>query len=149
MGLHLQDEVQFVASLGSIKANCMKLKKATIHQRYQQVLSVEPVWPLVPQMRSPCACAACLLSTPQALSFGSVIDDLESLACLVKCAKPGHQSNSKREMRRCGGATAEVCFGVMSTLLSEDVGDTSAGPYWSVQDPVQATGGQRAGRLCC
>ena len=75
MGLHLQDEVQFVASLGSIKANCMKLKKATIHQRYQQVLSVEPVWPLVPQMRSPCACAACLLSTPQALSFGGVIDN--------------------------------------------------------------------------
>ena len=72
MGLPLQDEVQFVASLGSIKADCMKTKKAAFDQKYQQVLSVKPLRPLVPRMQPPCACAACLLSTPQKLTFGSV-----------------------------------------------------------------------------
>ena len=60
MGLPLQDEVQFVASLGSIKADCMKFKKAPLYQRYQQVMSFQPLWPLVPHMRAPCASAACL-----------------------------------------------------------------------------------------
>ena len=60
MGLRLQDEVQFVASLGSIKANCTKFKKATFHQRYQQVMSFRPQWPLVPQMQPPFASTVCL-----------------------------------------------------------------------------------------
>ena len=53
--------MQFVASLGSIKGNCMKLKEATFHRKYQQVMFFQPLWPLVPQMLPPCASAACLL----------------------------------------------------------------------------------------
>ena len=52
--MRLQDEVQFVASLGSIKAACMKSKKTAFHQRYQQVMILKrPPRPL--EMQPPCA----------------------------------------------------------------------------------------------
>ena len=89
MGLRLQDEVRFVASLGSIKADCMESKKATFYQRYQQVMSFKPLWPLVPQMQRPCASAACLLRRLKDCPLGVWDNNLEITKCLVNCAMPG------------------------------------------------------------
>ena len=68
MGLRLQDEVQFVASLGSIMANCLKANKATFCQRYQQVMSFITLASLASNAASLCQCSLSA-ATPQGLSF--------------------------------------------------------------------------------